>query len=118
MGGLQWKQRAKKFLVIVADAPCHGGKRFHDCADSFPNGGASGMPDPWLKKMCDDGVQLIFVRINSSTDKMVKEFRKIYELSGKTSNVMELIEVDLSSGDTSVFESAITEQVMGNIGCA
>jgi len=110
--GQAWKAGAKKFLVVVADAPCHGGARFHNCrTDKYPDGGRSGLPDPWLEKVRDDGVQLIFVRINDTTDKMVAEFKKVYESKG-----MKLIVVDLSAKGTDGFQAAITAEVVANLG--
>jgi len=73
-GGIE----AAKFTVVVADAPCHG-PQFHSVSDSFPDGGKSGLPHKWLTRMAEDDTQLIFVRINGSTDKMIEEFRKLYD---------------------------------------
>lgn len=113
-GGLAEASRMKwdggnavKFVVVVADAPCHG-PRFHGgrFSDNYPDGGASGMPDPWLEKMKTDQQKLIFVRINAHTDTMIREFRKICD---------DLIEVDLSSGDASAFAALITKEVIANL---
>jgi len=109
---LQWKPGAKKFCVIVADAPCHGGTRYHDCrTDKFPNGGEPGLPDQYLEQMKNQGIQLIFVRINETTDKMVSVFRQTYDAGGQ-----KLIVVDLSAKGTEGFQAAITAEVVANLG--
>lgn len=109
---LAWKEHAKKFLVVVADQPCHGKPRFHtQSKDNYPEGGPSGLPDPSLEMMRDQGIQLIFVRINHFTDTMVAEFRKIYDKPE-----LSIIEVDLSKKGSEAFNVAITSEVVANLG--
>ena len=98
---------SKRFVVLVADAPCHGGERFYDGKDSHPDGGASGMPDPWLAKMRNESVQLIFTRINSCTDKMISEFRKMYDSEERSITV-----VDLGGHDTEMFASSVCDAIV------
>jgi len=109
---LEWKDTANtnKFLVLVANSPCHG-SRFHSgWAEFYPDGCPSGMPDRHLHKMGMDDIQLIFVKINAHTDQMIREFRKIYEIHGK-----KIKQIDLSAVGTSGFESLVTNEVDGHV---
>eukprot|EP01062_Namystynia_karyoxenos_P072323 TRINITY_DN683_c0_g1_i1.p1 TRINITY_DN683_c0_g1~~TRINITY_DN683_c0_g1_i1.p1 ORF type:complete len:774 (+),score=181.65 TRINITY_DN683_c0_g1_i1:89-2323(+) len=71
---LSWKAPAR-VCIWIADAPTHG-SRFHDgCGDEHKDGDPDGRtPEAVLPLLVSQGIELIFLRINSYTDKMVQVF--------------------------------------------
>mmetsp|Transcript_21172 Transcript_21172/g.45964 ORF Transcript_21172/g.45964 Transcript_21172/m.45964 type:complete len:580 (+) Transcript_21172:3227-4966(+) len=74
----KWKAKAR-FVVLVADAPCHGLK-YHDFGDdeSYPDGDPKGRDiEQMLRQLSSDGdppTKLLFVKLRSDTDKMIEVF--------------------------------------------
>jgi len=79
---LSWRS-STRLVIHIADAPCHGTK-YHDCSDdSLPGGDKYGLvPEDLLGKLCSKRVDYYFIRINSSTDKMIPIFKEVYNRSG------------------------------------
>jgi hypothetical protein len=76
---LNWNAAGKgatKILIHIADAPAHG-RDYHE--DSVGDSHASSATDPIepLRKLQQQGVQYIFGKINSSTDKMIRRFTEL-----------------------------------------
>ncbi len=73
---LNWTEGSARFLVLIADAPMHGkNKGYNDCGDTYPDGDPLGLtPESVIGKLHSQSISLIFTRINSLTDKMIKVF--------------------------------------------
>jgi uncharacterized protein YegL len=69
---MNWRDAAAKFVVLIADAPCHG-KRYHTSTDAYPDGDPMGRNIELQVKqlLAIPRMTLIFTRINSDTDKMI-----------------------------------------------
>jgi hypothetical protein len=66
-----------RLLFLCADAPCHG-KDYHDLSEGSDNYFLDGLgvaSEP-LHKLIDEGVQVIFWKINDTTDKMIRKFNE------------------------------------------
>eukprot|EP01062_Namystynia_karyoxenos_P072326 TRINITY_DN683_c0_g1_i12.p1 TRINITY_DN683_c0_g1~~TRINITY_DN683_c0_g1_i12.p1 ORF type:complete len:960 (+),score=263.96 TRINITY_DN683_c0_g1_i12:98-2977(+) len=74
---LDWQAPAR-VCIWIADAPTHG-SRFHDGAhDSYKEGDPDGRtPEKVLSIFNDKNIELIFLKINPSTDKMVRVFSEV-----------------------------------------
>lgn len=90
-GGLQnarmfvWDEDAAKLLVHIADAPPHG-KKFHEpwVSDRFPEGDPTSInPLHLMHKFSAENVDYTFVKINDSTNIMLKEFHDVYTGPGQ-----------------------------------
>ena len=47
----RWRPEASKYMIMIADAPCHGTK-YHTCDDDDPNGDRDGIiPENIIKEM-------------------------------------------------------------------
>lgn len=104
MEGLDWKPHMQRFVVLTADAPCHG-TQYHKEKDDYPDGGVSGAPEPVLRRMKASGVKLIVSRVHRCIDQMVGKFEEIYP---------ELAVIDMTQTSTSVFGELITQQIMAS----
>lgn len=75
---LNWTATAK-YAVLIADAPCHG-KRYHDLADSYPEGDPLGLdPEKQILEFAKRGINLYGIKIAAHTDKMYKIFNDVYQ---------------------------------------
>eukprot|EP01062_Namystynia_karyoxenos_P072327 TRINITY_DN683_c0_g1_i2.p1 TRINITY_DN683_c0_g1~~TRINITY_DN683_c0_g1_i2.p1 ORF type:complete len:774 (+),score=196.54 TRINITY_DN683_c0_g1_i2:89-2323(+) len=74
---LSWKAPAR-VCIWIADAPTHG-SRFHDgCGDNYKGGDPDGRtPEAVLPVFVKMGIEIIFMRINAITDKMVRVFADV-----------------------------------------
>ena len=82
-----WESNAK-FIILTADAPCHGSK-YHteNESDSYPNG-VDGRKDieESIKELCDQNICLLCIKLTDSTDIMFKVFNDIYIKNKKENN--------------------------------
>jgi hypothetical protein len=78
-----------KVVILCADAPCHGSKYHDGCNDDYPTGEFPGSKDPAavLAKLRQIGVKITFLKLNSTTDKMIKEFNKLFGNGIETMNL-------------------------------
>jgi hypothetical protein len=78
--GLTWGPSEVRMIFHIADAPAHGDK-YHAprVSDRFPDGDPDGN-DPLrsLRHLAHLNVDYTFVRITSSTDKMIDVFHNVY----------------------------------------
>ena len=75
-----WTCKAK-FAVLIPDSPCHGSK-YHgpDIMDNYPKGIKNRKDiEESVKKLANNGVSLICIKLNQSTDIMFKIFYDIYK---------------------------------------
>ena len=87
---LSWRKKTR-ILIHIADRPCHG-TRFHDSSvgDEYPNGDPRGLRiEELLPKLKALQITYWFIRLNHSTDLMIKVFHSI----------MEMYQIDLTSVD-------------------
>ena len=81
-----WTSKAK-FAVLIPESPCHGSK-YHEpnLIDNFPNGTKNRKDiEESVKELANNGVSLICIKLNDSTDIMFKIFDDIYkEVNSKT----------------------------------
>jgi len=75
---LDWKAPTKT-LFHITDAPCHGGKRFHDLEDDHPVEDPALRVDDLLVKLREKQIRYYFGKFTRHTDKMIREFKKIYD---------------------------------------
>lgn len=69
-----WKQQ-NRIIFLCADAPCHGTDYHDGCNDNHPRG--LGVPiEPILHDLINKGVQIVFWKINGTTDKMISKFNQ------------------------------------------
>ena len=76
----KWTCKAK-FAVLIPDSPCHGSK-YHgpDIMDNYPKGIKNRKDiEESVKKLANNGVSLICIKLNQSTDIMFKIFYDIYK---------------------------------------
>ena len=82
----EWTSKAK-FAVLIPDSPCHGLK-YHDkyIMDNYPYGIKSRKDiEESVRELANNGVSLICIKLNQSTDIMFKIFDDIYkEVNSKT----------------------------------
>jgi len=82
---LVWREDAAKSLIHIADAPPHG-MMFHDpwISDRFPHGdpGAKSALS-LMKDLSERNIDYTFIKINNSTDMMLREFHRVYAGPGK-----------------------------------
>lgn len=75
--------RGIRILLHVADAPCHG-NAFHasNVPDAYPSGCPLGLlPENIIPRLIfEKDVQYIFIKLNYTTDLMIKDFNRIIEL--------------------------------------
>ncbi len=90
--GLTWGPSDVRMVFHIADAPAHG-LDFHDIrvSDRYPDGDPEGQdPIESLKHLACQEVEYTFVRITSSTDKMVDVFHNVYGEEGGNFRVIDL----------------------------
>lgn len=108
---LVWEEDAAKSLIHIADAPPHG-MMFHEpwISDRFPQGDPQGK-DPLgiLKSLSEDNIDYTFIKINDSTNIMLKEFHDVYTGPGEF-QVMDLRQQGVEEFAPAVFRS-ITQTV-------
>ena len=76
----KWTCKAK-FVVLIPDSPCHGSK-YHipDLMDNYPDGIRNRKDiEESVKELANNGVSLICIKLNDSTDIMFKIFDDIYK---------------------------------------
>ena len=79
----QWRPKASKYMVMIADAPCHG-EKYHDCDDDDPNGDRDGIiPENIIKEMAKQKIVIYAIKIDSITDKMYRIFNDAYQLESE-----------------------------------
>jgi len=69
---------ANKIVILCGDAPCHGSQYHDGCGDRFPSGDFPGEQDGQsiLTKLDQKGIQICFLKCNSTTDKMIAKFKQ------------------------------------------
>ena len=80
---MKWESNAK-YAILVCDAPCHG-KQYHSiCLDKFENGDPSGTTlEEVMKKFYEKGITFYCLEIDSSTEKMFKIMKDVYNDNNK-----------------------------------
>ena len=75
---MKWESSAK-YVILVCDAPCHG-KKYHDIYyDKFEDGDPSGTTlEEMMKKFCEKNITFYCLEIDSSTEKMFKIMKEVY----------------------------------------
>ena len=110
-----WKGK-KKYIVLIADAPCHG-KEYNDCLDDYPDD--KGLTEI-INKFINDSIFLIILELNNSTNKMVSKIKNIYEEHKKNCDHLLMVESlkDIKDSDKNIGEIAkgISLLVSGSIG--
>ena len=72
-----WKNNAR-FIIFVADAPCHGIK-YHNLRDFFPNGVPNRKDiELLIKELAENNVSLFCMEITQLTNEMYTTFNNIY----------------------------------------
>ena len=103
---LAWDCVAAKSIVHIGDAPPHG-MRFHQpwVSDRFPQGDPEGK-DPLriLQSLSEDNIDYTFIKINDSTNIMIKEFHGVYTGTGQF-QVMDLSYQGVEEFAPAVFRS-------------
>ena len=82
---LAWEDDAVKSVIHIADAPPHG-MNFHEpwISDRFPQGDPEGKnPLTTLQSLSEDGIDYTFIKINDSTNTMIREFHSVYTGPGQ-----------------------------------
>lgn len=90
--GLTWGPSDVRMIFHIADAPAHG-RIFHSpyVSDRFPDGDPDGKdPQDSLAFLALQDVDFTFVRITSSTDKMIDVFHDVYREEGGLFKVIDL----------------------------
>lgn len=90
--GLTWGPSDVRMIFHIADAPAHG-SMFHAprVSDRFPQGDPDGKdPRDLLRHLASEDIQYTFVRITSSTDKMIDVFHELYTRMGGMFRVIDL----------------------------
>ena len=91
---LDWQSKCK-IVILITDAPCHGGKDYHDLKENPNNASYKDplRPDTLLRAMSDRfAIDLTFCRIKSDTDRMVGKFQTFYNNPAKRKQ-LEVIEL-------------------------
>jgi hypothetical protein len=84
---LVWREDAAKTLIHIADAPPHG-LQFHEpwISDRFPQGDPEGKELlGFLQRFSERNIDYTFVKINDSTNIMLKQFHDVYTGPGEFS---------------------------------
>ena len=90
--GLTWGPSDVRMVFHITDAPAHG-MMFHSprVSDRFPGGDPDGMdPRTFLRHLSEQETEYTFVRITSSTDKMIDVFHNTYVRHGGVFRVIDL----------------------------
>ena len=94
----EWTCKAK-FVVLIPDSPCHGSK-YHepDLMDNYPNGIRNRKDiEESVKELANNGVSLICIKLNQSTDIMFKIFDDIYKEVNSKNKISEFYVAKLDS---------------------
>jgi hypothetical protein len=103
---LAWDVIAVKSIVHIADAPPHG-MQFHEpwISDRFSQGDPDGKnPLSILQSLSEENIDYTFIKINDSTNIMIKEFHDVYTGPGEF-QVMDLQEQGVEEFAPAVFRS-------------
>lgn len=68
-------QFQNRLLFLCGDAPCHG-RQYHDGCDDWHPDGLGISSQPILHKLIEKDVQVIFWKINDTTNKMIAKFNE------------------------------------------
>ena len=92
---ITFAQGGTLLIIHIADAPCHG-EIYHDPSISDNHPDWSNKIPKLLKKISDNfNCGYWFIKLNNSTDKMVREFNKILKRDCPASEFNEITEMDL-----------------------
>ena len=111
---LEWKGR-KKYIILIADAPCHGKKFNGGCSDNYPDD--KGLKEV-LDKIIDNEFFFIILELDDSTNVMVEEIKKIYSSNPENCEHRLIIESLKNLKDVSnikVIAERISKAVSGSI---
>ena len=66
---LDWSEKSKRFVFLVADSPPHGQPKFHNFKDSHPKGCPCGIDEyKVLNRFKDLNIELFMLKLNSHLD--------------------------------------------------
>ena len=75
---MSWREKSAKYLVLIADAPCHGTK-YHTWDDDYPKGDPNGLnPEELIAEIAKKNITLYAIKIKTYTDQMFDIFNKVY----------------------------------------
>ena len=75
---MKWESNAK-YAILVCDAPCHGRKYHNVSYDRFEQGDPNGITlEDIMKKFYEKGITFYCLEIDSSTEKMFKIMKEVY----------------------------------------
>ena len=72
-----WKNNAR-FLIFIADAPCHGWKYHNLKKDKYPNMNNRRNIEDLIKELAEKDISLFCLKITELTNKMFDMFKNIY----------------------------------------
>jgi hypothetical protein len=106
---LKWNAE-NRFIVLCADAPCHG-TRFSgvNSGDDYPGGNPDGLTsEVLLRQIIDLRARMIFTRICQHTDRMISEFRLLHP---------SIVEIDLGTNHDCIsqFGESLSREIVGHI---
>ena len=91
-----WQNNAR-FLIFIADCPCHGPKYHKLKSDKYPDGGENRRDiEELIKELAENDISLFCMKITTYTDIMYNIFNDIY----KNNNNYEFKIVSMSSGES------------------
>ena len=116
---LSWSL-SNKVMIMCGDAPCHGARYYTSAGDNHK----SGLPgveraEPFLKDLIQKGVQTVFLKLNSSTDKMIQVFNE--EVGREYIDQVAIEGLDgasLSAAVTKTVKASLTASVTGSVTAA
>ena len=74
-----WKNNAR-FLIFIADAPCHGWKYHNITTDIYPDGGENRRNiEVLIKELAEKNISLFCIKLRTTTDIMFNIFSDIYK---------------------------------------
>ena len=80
---MKWESNAK-YAILVCDAPCHGRKYHNVSYDRFEFGDPNGTTlEDIMKKFYEKGITFYCLEIDSSTEKMFKIMKEVYNDNNK-----------------------------------
>ena len=75
---MKWESNAK-YAILVCDAPCHGRKYHNVTYDRFEHGDPNGITlEDIMKKFYEKGITFYCLEIDSSTEKMFRIMKEVY----------------------------------------
>ena len=104
---LEWRSPTR-VLVLCGDAPCHGAEYHDGCLDDHP-GGTGMAPAPILQALRKQGVDMTFMRVNASTDKMIEAFDR--HAGGQYISTAPLSKADLADSIKKTVLKSVTYSV-------